>query len=226
MTENKTKTSKRISSFLIFTGLLMIVAALILVCYNIWDDQRATVSARTVLKELLVYMPEQNDDGTQDDTDDKNNLPDSSEDYPAYVLHPEIEMPTVKIDGRDYIGALRIPSLDLKLPIISEWSYPALKIAPCRYKGSAYSSDLIIAAHNYNSHFGRIKYLKVGDKVTVTDIDGNVFHYVVCEVQVLSPTAIEEMETSGYPLTLFTCTIGGQSRVTVRCDFAVSQFND
>ncbi len=225
MTENSTKKSKRISSFLIFTGLAMIVSALILVCYNIWDDQRATVSARTALKELLAYMPEQ-DDETQDDTDDKDNLPDLSEDYPTYVLDPEAEMPTVNIDGRDYIGTLRIPSLDLKLPIVSEWSYPALRIAPCRYKGSAYSSDLIIAAHNYNSHFGRIKYLNVGDKVTVTDIDGNVFRYVVCEVQVLAPTAIEEMETSGYPLTLFTCTIGGQSRVTVRCDFANSQFND
>ena len=163
----------------------MIVAALILVCYNIWDDQRATVSARTVLKELLVYMPEQDDDETQADNDNKDNLPDSSEDYPAYVLHPEIEMPTVKIDGRDYIGTLRIPSLDLKLPVISEWSYPALKIAPCRYKGSAYSNDLIIAAHNYNSHFGRIKYLKVGDAVKKFHVGPHRIGHVVTKGETL-----------------------------------------
>lgn len=195
----------------------MIAAALALVCYNIWENQRASVNAKAALKELLMHMPE--DAGEyQDNADIENNTADSSEDYPPYVLHPEIEMPTVSIDGQNYIGVLNIPSLDLELPIISEWSYPALKIAPCRYYGSAYRNDLIIAAHNYSSHFGKIKNLSIGDTVTFTDVDGNVFRYVVCEVQVLAPTSIKEMETSGYPLTLFTCTIGGKSRVTVRCD--------
>jgi sortase A len=40
----------------------------------------------------------------------------------------------------------------------------------------------------------------------------------VAEVETLEPTAVEEMTNSGYALTLFTCTYGGQSRVTVRCD--------
>jgi sortase A len=103
---------------------------------------------------------------------------------------------------------------------MSEWSYPNLRISPCRYTGSAYKNNLIIAAHNYESHFGNLKYLNAGDEITFTDVDGNVFNYVVAEIEQLNPTAIEQMESGDWALTLFTCTIGGSYRVTVRCDLA------
>ena len=76
----------------------------------------------------------------------------------------------------------------------------------------------MIAAHNYSSHFGRLKNLSQGDEVTFTDVDGNVFSYVVAALETLSPYAVEEMTSGGWDLTLFTCTIGGKSRVTVRCE--------
>ena len=124
---------------------------------------------------------------------------------------------TYEIDGEVYIGTLDIPALELSLPVMSEWSYPKLKLAPCRYKGSAYRNDLIICAHNYNSHFGRLKELEPGDEIVFTDADGNAFFYSVVTTETLAPTAIDEMESSGWDLTLFTCTIGGAKRVTVRC---------
>lgn len=145
-------------------------------------------------------------------------VPTEEIEIPDYILNPDMEMPVEHIDGQDYIGVLAIPGLELKLPVISEWSYPRLKIAPCRYAGSAYTGDLIISAHNYSSHFGKLNHLHVGDTVSFTDIDGNVFHYKVMEIYTLKPTAIEEMESGDWDLTLFTCTVGGQSRVTVRCD--------
>ena len=51
-------------------------------------------------------------------------------------------------------------------------------------------------------------------------MDGNVFRYEVVELETLMPTAIEEMTSGDWDLTLFTCTIGGGSRVTVRCELA------
>jgi sortase A len=139
---------------------------------------------------------------------------------PLYVSHPEIEMPTIDIDGNAYIGWLDIPALSLSLPVMSQWSYENLNIAPCRYSGSAYLDNLVIAAHNYKSHFRTIKNLTAGDQVTFTDADGNVFLYEVAEVEQLFPTDVEAMEESGYPLTLFTCTVGGSYRVAVRCNRA------
>lgn len=50
-----------------------------------------------------------------------------------------------------------------------------------------------------------------------TDADGNVFSYAVSGVEQLSPTAIGELEAGGWALSLFTCTLGGQYRVVVRC---------
>ena len=127
-------------------------------------------------------------------------------------------MPPVSFDGNDYIGRVDVPSLGLSLPVISEWSYPRLKIAPCRYTGSAYLDNLIIAAHNYSSHFGNLNRLNTGDTVTFTDVDGNQFTYAVSLIEDLPGTAIEEMQAGEWDLTLFTCTLGGRSRVTVRCE--------
>ena len=58
--------------------------------------------------------------------------------------------------------------------------------------------------------------LSEGDIATFTDIDGNVFIYKMVERETLNPTDIEGMESGNWDLTLFTCTVGGQSRVTIR----------
>ena len=91
-----------------------------------------------------------------------------------------------------------------------------MKTAPCRYSGSAYLNNLIICGHNYTSHFGTLKNLSEGDLATFTDMDGNVFTYKMVERETLLPTSIDAMESGEWDLTLFTCTVGGQSRVTIR----------
>ena len=48
-------------------------------------------------------------------------------------------------------------------------------------------------------------------------MDGNRFIYAVSGTEQLPGTAIEEMKSGDWDLTLFTCTIGGAARVTVRC---------
>ena len=66
-------------------------------------------------------------------------------------------MPTIEVDGNFYIGVLEIPDQELSLPIISEWNDTRLKQATCRFKGSVYLNNLIIAGHNYKKHFGGLK---------------------------------------------------------------------
>ena len=197
------KKRKQKGRFLIRLGLLLIAAALCFVIYNLYEEHRAREQSGQALDALQEYIPgsDQNDDTSM----------------PDYMLNPDMEMPTQTIDGIDYIGVLEIPSLNLELPVISQWSYPNLRIAPCRYSGSAYSGGLVIAAHNYDSHFGRLKTLQTDDEVIFTDIDGNTFTYKVAVMEILEPLATEEMKSEEWDLSLFTCTIGGRSRVTVRC---------
>ena len=140
------------------------------------------------------------------------------EETPDYFVAPEMEMPKSSVGEYDYIGVLDIPALGMNLPVVGELSYSALKVAPCRYTGSAYQDDLIIAAHNYSGHFGKIKRLQAGDDVFFTDMDGNLFSYQMVSMEVLKDTAVKDMRSGGYDLTLFTCTYAGDSRMTIRCE--------
>ena len=207
-------------SFLITMGLLLIAAALFLSAYNLWEEQRAeesVVQAMTHLDEVIV--PVEPKFQFHDWVSDGAVLTWESElEVPDYILNPQMDMPEETIDGWDYIGILEIPALELELPIITQWSYPALKVAPARYAGSAYLDNLVIAAHNYTAHFGRIQELSEGDRLIFTDIDGNVFVYEAAVLETLKPTAIEQMCSEEWALTLFTCTLDGKSRVTLRCD--------
>ena len=202
----------------ITVGLLLIAAALFLASYNLYDELRAEQSARQAVTQLDAYLPaEAALEAPSDSAGDQEPLvSDERTVIPDYVLSPNMEMPVETINGIDFIGVLRIPALELELPVISEWNYPNLKSAPCRYSGSAYLNNLILCGHNYASHFGSLKTLSEGDIATFTDIDGNVFIYKMVERETLNPTDIEGMESGNWDLTLFTCTVGGQSRVTIR----------
>ncbi len=128
-----------------------------------------------------------------------------------------------EIDGEWYIGLLSIPSLQIELPIFEHYVYDQLRYTPCRYAGSYLTDNLIIAAHNYSTHFGKIRQLDSGDVIEFTDMAGNVYRYQVMQTEILSDTATEEMKAGDWDLTLFTCTLSGAERVTVRCDRITSQ---
>lgn len=176
-------------------GATLILAALALVIYNLCEENAADNAAAQVLDSLIDKVGE-------------------TAHVTALPLPDELE--TVNIDGDDYIGYIEIPSLELCLPVMADWSYAKLRIAPCYYYGSL-KSGMVIAAHNYERHFGRISRLRQGDAVFFVDMNGRAYEYETAEVEVLQPTAIEEMVSDEWDLTLFTCTYGGQSRVTVRC---------
>lgn len=194
-------------------GLFLILAAIALTGYNLWDDQQAGLTAAQDLTQLV----RRNEEALQTESTEGagETLPTLA--VPDYELVPEMEMPVVEIDGREYVGTLYLPSIGRTLPVLNGWSGELLKIAPCRYQGSAYNDNLIVMAHNYDSHFGRLKKLQIGDPVTFRDVEGNDFEYEVVSLEILNPEDVEPMEEGDWDLTLFTCTIGGKTRITVRC---------
>lgn len=180
-------------------GTVLVLAALSLFLFNRREARLAERSAEKILPQVVEQMEEHAETaGTPDPYDST--------------------MTEVEIDGYRYIGYLTVPALELELPVMSDWSYPQLKIAPCRYTGSTKTDDLVIAAHNYARHFGNLSSLEPGTAVYFTDMDSVASAYEVAAIEVLAPTAVEDMTAGEYDLTLFTCTYGGQSRVTVRCE--------
>ena len=192
-------------------GLLLLAAALFLAAYNRNESYQAQQQSDVVLEEMSEALAQTVPAQTVLGQTEPPELPEAMEE-------PLREMPVRTIHGRDYIGVLTIPALELELPVLSQWDYTNLRIAPCRYEGSVYNGSLILCAHNYSSHFGRLKNLREGDTVQFTDMDDNVYTYQVVGLETLSPTDVEGMESGDWDLTLFTCTVGGQSRVTVRLE--------
>lgn len=211
----------RIGNILKGAGLILVIAAVLLLVYNLWDGHRARESEEAILAEYLQENKKASESPDASDKEDEQNIPD-------YLLNPDMDMPeyTLKSLGDvACIGILEIPALDLELPVISSWSYSSLRLAPCRYSGSAYKGDLVIAAHNYQSHFGGLRTLPEGSEVFFTDAVGNRFSYYVAVTEALTPWSVDDMTSGEWPLTLFTCTLDSQNRVTVRCEYSEAMEN-
>ena len=193
----------------VILGFICLLAAVGFVIYNRWEAENAEGEAQLLLENIRFSIDENTINDPVQHVVQKDDLP---EDVDAPT-----EMATMKVDGYDCIGVLAVPVIELELPVLTDWSYAKLKKAPCHYYGSYYETDFVIAAHNYKSHFGRLPELQAGDLVLFTDVTGQTYYYEVVLLETLAPTATEEMITSGFDLSLYTCTPGGGNRVTVRC---------
>ena len=202
---------QKIGKICMVLGALLILAAAALLAYNKWDAARADKAAQQALGELEQTLTTTVEEKAKSET---------------VVLQPELDpaqpMTETELDDWSYIGYLSIPSIGLDLPVMSEWSYAGLKIAPGRYSGSTYADNMVVCAHNYAKHFSPIKWLAEGTPVYFTDMDGMRWSYEVSYVENLQPTQIEKMtekteDSDNWDLTLFTCTTGGRARCAVRC---------
>lgn len=192
----------------IVLGLLFLLTAVGFVIYNRYEANNGKKNSQMLLENVQSGM---NEAGEHRENPTDGALFEGTQD-----VAPR-EMLTVPAGRYDSIGILSIPVLEVELPVLTDWSYEKLKKAPCHYYGSCYEANFVIAAHNYTSHFGRLSELLPGDLVLFTDVTGQVHCYEVVLLETLVPTATEEMITSGFDLSLYTCTPGGSNRVTVRC---------
>ena len=196
-------------------GILMMLAAAALLLYNQQESRNASLASQSAFAAMQDAVAEKV-------PETEGMFLEQVNPYDEIAGEIAAQMAEVEINGELYIGYLTIPALELELPVISEWSYDRLQIAPCRQYGSTKTDDLVIAAHNYASHFGNLNRLRSGDLLGFTDMDGEKILYEVQALDVLEPTAVETVKNSGFDLVLYTCTYGGESRVVVFCNRAVN----
>ena len=212
---------KILGIFCILLGICCLISSLGLIAYNRWEEENAQDASRTILQDVRETMPDfKHIENRPDETIhmEPHREENSQDNSPKISMEIPQEMPTAQVDGYDCIGVLSIPVLELELPVLTDWSYEKLKVAPCLYFGSYYEPNFVIAAHNYQSHFGRLSELQPKDLILFTDISGTAYCYEVVLLETLPADATEEMITSGFDLSLYTCTLGGANRVTVRCN--------
>ena len=209
---NKQPNNKPIlGKIFIIIGIFLIIASITMFINNQYKEINAGKKSEIALDIIKNNLEQIN----ENDTNNENILNNINN---QENISTEKNMKTTNINGYDYIGTLTIPTLNLELPIMSEYDYNRLEIAPCRYYGSIYTNDLIICAHSYKTHFKYLNKLKQKDLIIFTDIEGNNYIYEVLETEILNPKQVSEMINNDFDLTLYTCTNDGQNRITIRCN--------
>lgn len=220
--------AKKTGIIFVTIGVALILSALLLFGYNRYEEDSAGQEAELLLENMQnVIAGRKAEDsfsaqggithggdirekeGTSNGTEKENTYEDAAQSE---------ELPVVNMNGYDYIGYLSIPSLNLDLPVMSDWDYKRLKKAPCRQCGSTRTDNLVIAAHNYKTHFGSLSKLEVGAEISFTDMDGTENDYVLERLESMMPDAVDAVVDSDYDLVLYTCTPGGKSRVVAFCN--------
>ena len=201
---------KAIPRVLVSIGILFLVAAGALLIYSLVDDQMAEQRADSILQ--LV-----SEDGWEQveltETEEEASSGFFSLFHSAEALENTEEAPeSSSYTGAplvySVIGILEIPRLNKKLPVLDR-SIPALlRKSVCRYTGRMEEKPirLVIAGHNYRSHFGEIHKLQPGDEIRFTTPEGVTYRYAMVymeECHMDDRDAVQEGE--GWDITLLTC---------------------
>ena len=90
-------------------GVLLILVSLVITGFNKYEDLNAGKQAQEVL------------DVFKNEVVTQNHVVDN------LITNEVKEMKTININGDEFIGTIKIPSINLELPVMSEYTYSKLK---------------------------------------------------------------------------------------------------
>ena len=129
----------------------------------------------------------------------------------------------IKVDGYDVEGIIEIPKINIKYPIVSKTSDEAMKVAITKFWGTNINDigNYTMAGHNYKNGtmFGKTKYLQIGDKIKMTDLNLNTVEYEIFKIYTIDPDdvkCIESVDPNTREITLITCTNGHKNRLITK----------
>lgn len=192
---------RTVGVLLMAVGVLLVGTAIFLIVRNSYLDRAAGVASADALEKIDAYISENADATAPTDLSDD----------------PDAGYEILTVGTAPFFGTIDIPAADIRLPLIDVFSYDYLDIAPCRYRGSIAGDDLVIIAHNYASHFGRLSSLGVTDRVQITLLSGTPYAYTVVDTEEINGYDVERLDEGEWDLTLFTCDPSGQYRHVIRC---------
>ena len=125
-------------------------------------------------------------------------------------------MSVLSLEGKDFVGILEMPRYELALPVCAQWGN--LTRFPCRFSGSVYDKTMQIGATSQNGQFDFYREISVGDTVKFTDVEGNVYTYVVTNLSYEKHAAKSALEREDSALTVFVKNIYGFEYLIISCN--------
>ena len=187
------KTGKVIFVF----GCLLIACSLVLLIFLQSRTKQAVRTNAEIVETMETIFPDRNTGSKDFDRDP--------------------EMPALEINGEDFIALLEIPAYGLKLPIGSIWDKDTVISYPCRFHGSAYDGTLIIGGYDQRGQFDFFDRIQTGAAVTLTDMTGSTFSYVVNWIDRSQSAEATALLDDAADLSLFVRDAQGLDYIILRC---------
>ena len=198
--------------------------------YAAYDRDKSEAVSKEVLSQINVGDNTTVDDGILvaylDGRPDSNNYSQeqNQEQNQEQVTEQQNQVITTS-DGESYsaVATVKIPSLKLSYPVLSETSDSLLKISPCKFWGPNPNEvgNFCIVGHNYRNSkfFSKVPNLEMGDIVELTDMSGRTLKYKVYDKYTVDPTDVRctsQLTSGKKEVTLITCTDDSSQRVVIK----------
>ena len=134
-----------------------------------------------------------------------------------------IEPAKVQYNGYDVVGIIEIPSINIKYPIINKTNDTTMKYSITKFSGGEINSigNFTVAGHNNlnGTMFGKVKRLKVGGQIKMTDLYNNTVTYEIFDIYSVDPndvSCLNAVDENTKEITLITCTNGHLKRLITK----------
>lgn len=128
-----------------------------------------------------------------------------------------------ELGGYKVIGIIKIPKIDLEYPILERTNTESLNISVTKFWGNEINEigNVTLAGHNTlaGAMFGKLKKLKIGDTIELTDEQNMTLTYEVFQIDIIDPNDIScilPVEEGRREVTLITCENGKINRRIVK----------
>lgn len=123
--------------------------------------------------------------------------------------------------GYEVCAKIEIPTISLKVNILSNYSKKALNVSATKFWGVEpnQNGNFCVAGHNTKSMFSNIKKLNVGDTFFITDKEIGKVEYEIFEIYKVNPedvNCLDSVNDNEKEVTLITCTNDSKKRVIIK----------
>ncbi len=196
--------------------------------YDVYTRNNTDKDALNAINEFENNLPDKDKNTTNNNTTNNNIIgnvakPDVNGIDTGAISNTTTGGGTVQTyQGFVMLGYIEIPKTGIKYPILAETTKKSIEVAVAMYYGPGLNKpgNTVIVGHNYRNgmFFSDNAKIAVGDKIYITDLDGNKVTYIVYNTYETTAEDAEYMDrdTNGaMEITLATCTDDVQGRIVI-----------
>lgn len=129
------------------------------------------------------------------------------------------EMPIVEINRQNFVGIIEIPKYNCTLPIYGIWDSKIITKYPALYLGTIYDGSIILGGSDQKNQFDFMKIINEDDYLTITDMKGKRYSYVVDKIEITKDVSTEHLISLENDLVIFVKNTYSFDYTILRCNY-------